>query len=325
MEITNVTVKDPAAAQDQRSQQTQPHSDEPKPSGPSNPSGGMRRAIISSVAILLMLVVVALLWVRSRSKANVEPTVAPNVESPSNPNEVVIEPGQKQDIKFEAAALRSFSTEKNATGKIAFNDNLVTPVFSIYTGRVVRLIAKPGDVVKLGDPLFEIDTPDVVQAEQDLTTAITGVAKAKTVLDFDVAGEYQREGGENTFGVTVSIPIFIHNNHLGDIEQALAQVQQTKAQFDQVKLQAMTDIDKAFRGYEISKQLMAIYTTEAISKAEQSFQIAGVSYKEGATSLLELKDAQRTYNQTRVAFNQAHFNYRLSIYQLEMATGKKVM
>jgi len=58
-------------------------------------------------------------------------------------------------------------------------------------------------------------------------------------------------------------------------------------------------------------------------KAEQSFNIAGVSYKEGASSLLELQDAQRTYNQTRVSYNQAHFDYRMSLYQIEAATGKQ--
>jgi outer membrane protein TolC len=32
--------------------------------------------------------------------------------------------------------------------------------------------------------------------------------------------------------------------------------------------------------------------------------------------------AQRTLNQTRVAANQAHFDYRLSLYQLEQAVGQ---
>jgi outer membrane protein TolC len=50
-----------------------------------------------------------------------------------------------------------------------------------------------------------------------------------------------------------------------------------------------------------------------------------VSYRQGATSLLELQEAQRTLNQTRVAANQAAFDYRMSLYQLEHATGKRVV
>jgi outer membrane protein TolC len=41
--------------------------------------------------------------------------------------------------------------------------------------------------------------------------------------------------------------------------------------------------------------------------------------------LLELQDAQRTLNQTRVAANQAFFDYRMSLYQLEQATGKSLL
>jgi outer membrane protein, heavy metal efflux system len=71
--------------------------------------------------------------------------------------------------------------------------------------------------------------------------------------------------------------------------------------------------------------VLQVYTTEALTKAEASFRIAGVSYRQGATSLLELQEAQRTLNQTRVAANQAAFDYRMSLSQLEQATGKRVV
>jgi len=64
------------------------------------------------------------------------------------------------------------------------------------------------------------------------------------------------------------------------------------------------------------------YSLEALAKAEESFRIAEKSYQRGATSLLELQDAQRTLNQTRLAANQAYFDHHLSLYQLEQATGQ---
>jgi len=84
-------------------------------------------------------------------------------------------------------------------------------------------------------------------------------------------------------------------------------------------------VEKAYQAYQASQQVLQVYTTEALAKAEASFRIAGVSYRQGATSLLELQDAQRTLNQTRVAANQASFDYRMSLYQLEQATGKSLM
>jgi cobalt-zinc-cadmium efflux system membrane fusion protein len=59
----------------------------------------------------------------------------------------------------------------------------MTPVFSFYTGRIVRLLAKPGDMVEPGSPLFEIDTPDLMQTESDLLAATSALAKANTALN----------------------------------------------------------------------------------------------------------------------------------------------
>jgi outer membrane protein, heavy metal efflux system len=168
--------------------------------------------------------------------------------------------------------------------------------------------------------------PDVIVARRNVEAAehTFELANALRSRDIDVAGEYQRNGGENTVGVLVSIPLFVHNNHQSEISQAVAQLEQAKAQLTQVQMQSLTDVDKAYKAYDLSRRMLQLYTIETVSKAEESFRIAGVSYKEGATSLLELSDAQRAYNQTRVAYNQAHMDYRLSLFQLELATGRKI-
>jgi cobalt-zinc-cadmium efflux system membrane fusion protein len=43
-----------------------------------------------------------------------------------------------------------------------------TRVFSHYSGRVLELIAKLGDHVEPGAPLFEIQASEFVQAQNDL-------------------------------------------------------------------------------------------------------------------------------------------------------------
>jgi cobalt-zinc-cadmium efflux system outer membrane protein len=169
--------------------------------------------------------------------------------------------------------------------------------------------------------------PDVIAAERTAEAAQKSLdlAYALRHRDVDVALEYQRNGGENTVGVVVSVPLFIHNNHQGEINQALAQLSLVNTLLSQVKLQALTDVDKAFKSYQLSRQMLDVYNAETLRKSEESLKIAGVSYKEGASSLLELQDAQRTYNQTRVSYNQAHFDYRMSLFQIEAATGKQLL
>jgi cobalt-zinc-cadmium efflux system membrane fusion protein len=90
---------------------------------------------------------------------------------------------QTQHISLATVGMKGFREEKIATGKIAFNEEFMTPVFSPYAGRVTRVVAKPGDVVKPLSPLLELYTPDLIQAQSDLIgNATTTLAKAKNTL-----------------------------------------------------------------------------------------------------------------------------------------------
>jgi len=94
-------------------------------------------------------------------------------------------PSETQWASLKLAAVRqvAFRDERATDGKIAINDDTTTPVFSPYSGRVSRLIAKPGDYVEVGKPLFAIDASEYVQGQNDLVTAVAGVEKAKSKLD----------------------------------------------------------------------------------------------------------------------------------------------
>ncbi len=70
-----------------------------------------------------------------------------------------------------------------APGKIAFNGNRVTPVFSQFSGRVVRLTAEIGTTVRSGQVIGMIDTPDIVGIQSDYLQALTTERSARTTLD----------------------------------------------------------------------------------------------------------------------------------------------
>ena len=86
---------------------------------------------------------------------------------------------QLRIVKVEAAAI---STQRAAIGQIAFNEDASTVIVSPFSGRVTKLIARIGDTIERGAPLFEIDSPEVVQAQTDLIAAVQGVGKAKSQL-----------------------------------------------------------------------------------------------------------------------------------------------
>ena len=76
----------------------------------------------------------------------------------------------------------AFRDERATDGKIAINEDTTTPVFSPYSSRVSRLIAKAGDKVAAGAPLFAIEASEFVQGQNDLVTAVAGVERAKAKL-----------------------------------------------------------------------------------------------------------------------------------------------
>ena len=76
----------------------------------------------------------------------------------------------------------TFRDERATDGKIASNEDTTTPVFSPYSGRITRLVAKPGDVVERGAPLYAIEASEFVQGQNDLVTAVASLEKAKSRL-----------------------------------------------------------------------------------------------------------------------------------------------
>lgn len=86
-----------------------------------------------------------------------------------------------------------FRTEHLTEGKISVDEDRATLVFSPYSGRVIKLLAKPGDTVKAGQPLFIVEAPDMVQAQNDFITAISNLNKARSALELAKIVEQQNK------------------------------------------------------------------------------------------------------------------------------------
>lgn len=90
---------------------------------------------------------------------------------------------QLHQLEVAKVGTFSFRAQQRAIGRIAYNEDASTPVLTPFSGRVTRLIAKVGDVVKRGDPLFEIDSPEVVLPQNDFIAAIAAQNKARAQLN----------------------------------------------------------------------------------------------------------------------------------------------
>jgi cobalt-zinc-cadmium efflux system membrane fusion protein len=78
--------------------------------------------------------------------------------------------------------LRDFALFKTAVGTIDFNEDLLVQVFSQYPGKILRANFNIGDDVKVGDILFTIDSPDLLQSESTLLASAGVLELQKRVL-----------------------------------------------------------------------------------------------------------------------------------------------
>jgi membrane fusion protein, heavy metal efflux system len=92
-------------------------------------------------------------------------------------------PAEWASLTLQTVAARAFRAEYVTEGKIAIDEDRSTPVFSPYTGRVTKLLVRPGDSVVKGQPLFVIEAADTVQAQNDYIAAMTSLNKAQSAVD----------------------------------------------------------------------------------------------------------------------------------------------
>jgi cobalt-zinc-cadmium efflux system membrane fusion protein len=85
-------------------------------------------------------------------------------------------------LTIETVTRQVFRAGRITEGKIAVDEDRATPIFSPYAGRVTKLLARPGDTVVPGQPLFTIEAADMVQAQNDFIAAMTAVNKARSQL-----------------------------------------------------------------------------------------------------------------------------------------------
>jgi len=169
--------------------------------------------------------------------------------------------------------------------------------------------------------------PDIKAGELNVEAADAGLklAEAQRVRDVTVGGQYSRTGSDNTVGAVVGLPLKIGSRANAAIAQATSTKLQAEAQLRLVKTQALTDVEKAFTAYQVSRDRLRLFTSGALAIANDVRRIEEIAYRDGAKGLLDYLDAQRTYNQTLIDYNQARYDFILSLYQLELATGSAIV
>ncbi len=138
---------------------------------------------------------------------------------------------QMKSLKVVPATLQPIPSLEETTGKVAFNEDAMTPVYSPYTGRVIELLAKPGDSIVQGAPLLIIDSPEVVEAENEFLSGRATLSKAHAILQ---QAQRTRDRVQKLVAGEAAAPKDLEQA-LTDIESAASDVRAAEAQIDSAR------------------------------------------------------------------------------------------
>jgi cobalt-zinc-cadmium efflux system membrane fusion protein len=158
-----------------------------------------RRAAAVVVAVAVVVCASVILKSGSGQTASANPQRAGSVSNPA-PSEAVVElaPSQLNAVKIEPVGTYLFPVEKEAVGSIDYDEDLSVQVFPPYQGRILKTLVELGDDVQKGQPLYTIDSPDLIQAESTLigaaaTLELTDKELARAQDLYGTNGVSQRE------------------------------------------------------------------------------------------------------------------------------------
>ncbi|MBR0743514.1 efflux RND transporter periplasmic adaptor subunit [Bradyrhizobium japonicum] len=140
-----------------------------------------KQRVITSVVLLALVGASAYGFMRVGAKEKSHSEISS--QSRRNAQNFTPTPSEWATLTIEPVKAKTFRAEYVTEGKVAVDEDRSTPVFSPYAGRVTKLLAKPGEMLKQGQPLFTIEAADTVQAQNDFIAAMTAQNKAKSAID----------------------------------------------------------------------------------------------------------------------------------------------
>jgi len=169
--------------------------------------------------------------------------------------------------------------------------------------------------------------PDYRAAQQGVTAANSQFELQKAIgkQDVTVQGNYSHVNGINAATFYGSIPLPIFNRNQGEIARTRFAIAQAQELEKAASGQVMTDVRDAYEGLRENDHVIQLYRSGYLEVAQKDRDISEYAYKQGAVSLLDFLDAERSYRATQLAYRQALASYLLALEQLREAVGTRAL
>jgi cobalt-zinc-cadmium efflux system outer membrane protein len=154
------------------------------------------------------------------------------------------------------------------------------------------------------------------------------LTKKERITDIDLnigASNYYinnyKDPSVSAISAGISIPLKFSNIRKGDIKIAQFQVQQIELQYKQVEIKIQNEVMQSYNQYNALYRQVESYNDGLLEQAKLVLNGKVYSYSRGETSLLEVLNAQRTYNDLQTSYYQTLYNCYAALVELERAVG----
>ena len=239
--------------------------------------------------------------------------------------------------KLEAGILHNELVQASADLQNAFS------LLSLMIGKTsVDTLFQPAATLQIGKRDFVLadlinmaceNRSDLVAALKNKEVAAREVKVARRERNTDVdlslavsrnARVYNEEAPAPPFtGVTagIAIPLKFSNFNKGTVRAARFREQQAELQYQQAILQVQNEVMQAFRQYQSFSEQVKHYEDGLLHQAKDVIEGKVYSYNRGEVSLLEVLDAQRTYDDVQAQYIETIYNYSAALVELEKSVG----
>lgn len=124
-----------------------------------------------------------------------------------------------------------------------------------------------------------------------------------------------------SLGISISIPLFQNYNRLYNIQASRVQLKNAELNFENTQLQVVQEVTQSYNDYSsFLKQKDA--TEKSLIAAEKAFETQQERYNVGASTLIELSQAQANFVSAQSNYTQAIFNLIFQEKLLDFYLGK---
>jgi len=124
-------------------------------------------------------------------------------------------------------------------------------------------------------------------------------------------------------GVTagISIPLKFSNTNKAELRAAQLAATQSEMQYQAIELQIAAEVTQAYNRYNVASRRVEQFDTALLNEAETIYKKKVYSYDQGETTILDLLNAQRTYNDVQVNYIETLYDCVAALVELERACG----